>query len=424
MRTGAGRRPAGSGALSDGFCRGGRPVQLVQLTFLAFNTGFYMLMPYLAGYLAGELRFDGWAVGLVLGVRTLSQQGMFAIGGVLADRFGYRPVVVAGCLVRVAGFALLGVARSLPAMLAAAALSGFAGALFEPALRALLAQAAGERRIAAFALLNVLGEVGALAGPVIGALVLGAGFPVVCGTAAAVFAVMTAVQLRCLPARLHGSAGGAEPPLAHLRAVAGDRPFLAFAAAMGGYFVLFNQLYVALPIAVTRLTGGQEGTAALFALSSALFITGQVRVTAYARRWRPPAAIAWGLATMGLAFLPLLLEGTALPVRAGALPGAVNLAPVLLVTVVLTAGMMLAQPYAMDLVARFSGGRHVATYYGLYYATGGVAAAAGNATAGALIDLATRTGLPALPWLALTALGVGSGLAVALLDRRARLPAP
>lgn len=50
----------------------------------AIDLGFYMLMPYLAAHLTSDLHLAAWAVGLVLGVRNLSQQGMFLIGGTLA----------------------------------------------------------------------------------------------------------------------------------------------------------------------------------------------------------------------------------------------------------------------------------------------------------------------------------------------------
>lgn len=95
-----------------------------------------MLMPYLAGYLAGPLGLAAWAVGLILGVRSFSQQGMFIIGGTLADRLGFKPLVVSGCVLRTAGFGLLVFADSLPVVLVDSAASGFAGALFNPAVRA------------------------------------------------------------------------------------------------------------------------------------------------------------------------------------------------------------------------------------------------------------------------------------------------
>ncbi len=69
------------------------------------------------------------------GIRNFSQQGMFLIGGgTLADRWGgYKPLIIAGCLMRVIGFILLALASSLPAILIASAATGFAGgALFNP----------------------------------------------------------------------------------------------------------------------------------------------------------------------------------------------------------------------------------------------------------------------------------------------------
>ena len=54
-----------------------------------------------------------WAVGLVLRVRNFSQQGMFIVGGTLADRLGYKPLIVAGCLAH-RRFGLLVFAHSLP----------------------------------------------------------------------------------------------------------------------------------------------------------------------------------------------------------------------------------------------------------------------------------------------------------------------
>ncbi|MBU3750811.1 MAG: MFS transporter, partial [Mycobacterium sp.] len=133
------RQPDRGGAVVDTvreFRSFGWPSRLLMINQFGINLGFYMLMPYLAGYLAGPLGLAAWAVGLVLGVRNFSQQGMFIVGGTLADRLGYKPLIVAGCLLRTAGFGLLVFAHSLPAVLIASAATGFAGALFNPAVRA------------------------------------------------------------------------------------------------------------------------------------------------------------------------------------------------------------------------------------------------------------------------------------------------
>src|SRR5436305_1476405 len=123
-----------SGVLRDFRCLP-RMMQLLVLTQLAFNIGFYMVLPYLATHLTEDLALAGAVVGLVLGLRTFSQQGLFVVGGTLTDRIGAKPVVLAGCALRVAGFVLLGLAESLPAVLAGAMLTGFAAALFSPAVQ-------------------------------------------------------------------------------------------------------------------------------------------------------------------------------------------------------------------------------------------------------------------------------------------------
>ncbi len=132
--------------LLSGFGSFGWPSRMLMINQFGINLGFYMLMPYLAGYLAGPLGLAAWAIGLVLGVRNFSQQGMFIIGGTLADRLGFKPLIVSGCVLRTAGFGLLVFADSLPAVLVASAATGFAGALFNPAVRAYLAADAGPRR--------------------------------------------------------------------------------------------------------------------------------------------------------------------------------------------------------------------------------------------------------------------------------------
>jgi hypothetical protein len=58
--------------------------------------GFFAVLPYLAGHLTGALGLGGALVGLVLGLRTFSQQGLFVVGGALTDRYAPRTVVLAG----------------------------------------------------------------------------------------------------------------------------------------------------------------------------------------------------------------------------------------------------------------------------------------------------------------------------------------
>jgi MFS family permease len=401
-----------------------RPIRVLVINSLINNIGFYMLIPFLAGYFANNLGLVAWTVGLVLGARNLSQQGLFIVGGSLSDRVGYKPVIVAGCVLRAIGFAMFGLVESLPGLVIASLLSGFAAALSTPAARAYLAHESGERRPEAFALLGVAFDAGSLIGPIVGAILLGtfSDFRLVCAAAAGLFLVLAFLQWRYLPHRAGVEAGSTRPILQDWREVLGNRAFVLFALGMLGYFALINQMYMGIPLEVRRLTGSDASVGLLFTFAAILSIAAQVEVTAFSvARWRPPLAIATGMALMGLSFVPVLLASPVLPVD---MLGLANLAPVVLTVALLELGVMLAQPFAMDLIPTLGAGRLIGTYIGMYYLVQGVGGALGNLATGAAFDLARDTHLVSLPWVALTLVGLASATSIVLLDRRGLLSRP
>ncbi|RDG35992.1 MFS transporter [Streptomyces corynorhini] len=398
-------------------------VRLLMVNQFAINCAFYMLMPYLAAHLSADLGLAAWSVGLVLGVRNLSQQGMSLLGGSLADRYGYKAPILAGCLLRTAGFALLGWVDALPALIVASAATGLAGALFNPAVRAALADGAGERRVEAFAAFNVHYQAGMLLGPPIGLALLVADFRAVCTVAALIFAVLTLVQWRALPGGGPAADGRrtGEGVWAQWRTVSANRPFLLFSLAMIGSYVLAFQVYLALPLAVGAALGaaGSLATSGLFVLSAAVAVLGQLRLTGWAgRRWPGPQALVYGLLIMGAAFVPPAM--LAAVTDGGGAPAAV-LAALALTVVLLAVGGAVVYPFEMDTVVTLSGDRLVATHYGFYNTLSGLGITLGNLATGALWDFAGRHDAPWLVWTVLTATGLGCALAVHALARTGAL---
>ncbi|MEU0042762.1 MDR family MFS transporter [Streptomyces werraensis] len=402
-------------------------LRLLMVQQFTINTAFYMLMPYLAMHLTDRLGMAAWAVGLVLGVRNLTQQGMFLVGGTLADRLGYKPVIMGGCVLRTVGFGVLGFSDSLPALLAASAATGFAGALFNPAVRAYLAQEAGEeRRVEAFATFNVFYQAGIFVGPLVGLALLAADFRLVCSVAAALFLALTAVQLRMLPDRK--GIASAEPGgvLADWRTVVRNRPFLLFSAATIGSYVLSFQVYLALPLQAHRVApgGGDAVTTALFAVSAAVAVAGQLKVTAWARaRWSSQRAIVHGISLMGVAFLPLLIDSGTATQGTDLVGRIMALAPLFAAVALLGLGTAVVFPFEMDTVVSLAGGRLVATHYGLYNTVSGLGITLGNLATGAVWDAGDRSGHPELTWWALAATGGLCAACVGLLARTGRLAA-
>ncbi|MDX6364763.1 MAG: hypothetical protein QOC85_3784 [Streptomyces sp.] len=376
-----------------------------------------MVLPYLATHLTDDLALGGGLVGLVLGLRTFSQQGLFVVGGACADRFGARPVILAGCALRVLGFVLLGIATGLAGALAGALLTGFAAALFSPAVESTLAREAGERQEAGglartdvFAMFAVSGQVGSVVGPLVGTALLLVDFRLACLVAAAAFVLIGLAHLRWLPRREAAHAG--ERMLAGWTEVLANRRFLAFAAGYSGYLLCYNQLYLALPAELGRATGSRVALGWLFVLASVLVIVGQVPATRWARGIGGTRAIVLGFGLMAASFAVVAVT-TVLPIPPSAWPAVVFVA-------LLTAGQMLAVPMAQDLVPRLAGERRLGAYFGVLSSAGGIAVLLGSTAVGALLDPAVAP--PVVPWLVLTAVPLLSAGTIAALARRGTLP--
>lgn len=395
------------------------PSRMLMINQFGINVGFYMLMPYLAGYLAGPLGLAAWAVGLVLGVRNFSQQGMFIVGGTLADRLGYKPLIVAGCLLRTGGFALLVVAQSLPAILIASAATGFAGALFNPAVRAYLASDAGDRRVEAFAMFNIFYQAGILLGPLIGLALIAFDFRVTALGAAVVFGALTVAQLFALPQHRGGAHARGTSIRQDWRLVVTNRSFVLFSAAMIGSYVLSFQVYLALPLQASMLLPNAQSAlvASLFVVSGLVAVAGQLRITRwFAARWGPGRSLVIGMMILACAFVPLTVvpDGE----RFGVVPAVLALVAS---AGLLAVGSAAIFPFEMDTVVSLSGGELVATHYGFYNTIVGVGILIGNLATGSILSAGQRIGVTEILWGALILVGVLAAVAIDRLDRTGRL---
>ncbi len=387
-------------------------LRLLILTQLAFNLGFYAVLPFLAEHLGTAIGMAGWLVGFVLGLRTFSQQGLFVVGGWLVDRWGVRPVVLAGCALRIAGFAWLGHAEETWAVVGAVLVIGFAAALFSPAVESEVARQAVAweedghgPRTRVLALFSVAGQVGAFAGPLLGALLLAVDFRTACLAGAAVFVLVLAGHLWLMPQHIPGRVrvrerGGG-------RVLLRNRRFLALCCAYGAYLLGYNQLYLALPDEVQRAAGSPAPLSWLFALSSVLVVCAQLPVTRWAGdRLDLRRSMAAGLLLIAAGFAVVAAA------RPAGWTGTAGLLPAAGFVVLLTVGQMLVVPAARAWVPDLAEAGRLGLYTGALSSVSGLIVLAGSAATGFLLDL----GLPAaVPWLVLAAV---PALAVALLPRR------
>lgn len=377
------------------FGRLSAPLRLVLASQFAFNVGFYLVVPFLAAHLANGLALAGWMVGLVLGLRTFSQQGMFFLGGALADRFGVRRTIIAGCLVRIAGFLVLAVARDLPTVIAGVVLVGLAAALFSPATEsAIVAWGREAETKGGPALQEVVGleivmsKLGSVVGPVLGGLVLVVPFETTCWISAVLFGVIAFAHVLWLPRDAHTSAprGVSE--------VLRNKRFLIFAAIHASYLLSYNQLYLAMPYELDRIGAPSGNITWFFGLAALITIAAQMPVTRMTLAWSRARTFGLGYAGLALAFLAGAV-GAAFP----PLPGLAAYLPLTVFVVALHLGQTLVLPEARHVVAELTGGKHLGSYLGMLASAGGVAVLAGSTAIGTILPWAGHPGPAApIPW--------------------------
>ncbi|GAB2633719.1 MFS transporter [Prescottella soli] len=380
------------------------PVRLILVSMVLFNVGFYLVVPFLAVHMSDDLGLAGWAIGLVLGLRTFSQQGMFFLGGSLADRFGVRPLVLLGISLRVIGFLALGWASNLAQMIVGVLLVGLAAALFAPAVEAANA-AYGHRlerdgvirRTELFALEQMCSRLGTVVGPALGALLLVVPFLWTATSAAVLFAGLLVAFAVWLPADVSTSHDAESSPQGLRvvwRAVLTNRSFLVFAGLCGAQLAAYNQLYLMLPEQLERGLGSQAALGWFFTGAALLVIFGQSPVVALANRLGHRASIVAGMAVMAASFLAPAAASTAAPDSEAA-----QLAGLVVWVVLLHLGQMLMVPPMRDTIGILAGERFLGAHFGMLNTLGGLLTLVGSIGVGQLFDVVDVGDLgPAAPW--------------------------
>ncbi|MFE4109343.1 MFS transporter [Kosakonia sp. YIM B13611] len=384
---------------------------------LIFNIGFYAVVPFLAIYLRDDLLLSGSLIGLIIGLRTFCQQGMFLLGGALSDRFGARIIILCGCVVRISGYLLLAFGGELVPVVLGACLTGVGGALFSPSIEALLAKAgtqsekAGKRsRAEWFALFAICGELGTVLGPLLGSLLAGFGFQRVALAGAGVFVVALLVLFFCLPG------GNGKTDALHVlpwwKTFRKPR-FVAFMVAYSAYLFSYNQLYLALPVELSRSGSSEKTLGPLFMLASVLIITLQMPLARFARRVGAARMLPVGFALLAASFISVALFA--------ATPAPENwqrYVPAACMVTLLTLGQMVIVPVGKDLVPWFADNQNLGAHYGALASMGGVTVLVGNFLLGGQLDNAlTPSEAASVAWLWLALIPLLSALAMIFICR-------
>ena len=361
--------------------------------------GFFMVFPLISLHFVDQLGWSAAAVGLGLGLRQFTQQGLGLFGGSLADRFGAKPLIVAGMLMRVAGFATMALADTPWQLWLSCLLSGLGGTLFDPPRSALVAKLTRPRERSRFySLLLMQDSAGAVAGALFGSWLLQFDFRWVGLGGAIVFLAAAAANAWLLPS--YRVATRRAPAWTAIRLVLGDHDFLKLVLTLSGYYLLSVQIMLLVPIAIKHLTGSAQAVGWMYGLETLLSLSLLYPLARIGERYfRLETRVLAGIALMSLSLA--CMAAVRQPLAA------------FIVLSLFFLGTIITEPARETLVASLARPDARASYMGasrLGLALGG---GGGFLAGGWLYDFAQRQQQPGLPWLLLAGVGAVTFIALA-----------
>lgn len=367
-------------------------VKLLLATSFLMNLGFYALIPYLTLHLTGSIGWTLAMAGLVLSVRQFSQQGFAFLGGIVADKFGYKGTMILGMLIRSFGFALFAFCTETWQFFLAAVLSGLGGSLFDPAGSAAFAVLTPESiRKEVFAFRNVLTNIGVVGSQVVGTALASVDFTYLSLFAGGLFAGSGLLVFFLLqPIEARNTRHGVWDSMA---IVLKDRHFIRYTAILMGYYYLNMQIFLTIPQLVEDVTNSKTYVGVVLSTVSVSVILLQMKVTQWLEGYpQRLTLIGIGTLVMSIGLFLLAFADTLWLLMADAFLYAL--------------GTMIAVPNLVDMVPRFAHKEHVGAYYGFNGYSLAIGGSIGQFVGGWVYDISLLLHAAWLPWTLCLLVGV------------------
>lgn len=346
--------------------------------------GFSMVIPLMAVHYVNNLGWAAATIGIILAIRQFFQQSITAVFGVMSDRIGPKPLLVAGMALRVVSFVAMAFSETFWPVLLAALLVALSGSMFEaPRAAALAALATPETRQRLFASVGVAGGAGTAVGTQAGALLIRGDFMWVCLAGAFAFICVFFVLLVMLPNfSVVSGPSGASPGMS---TVLQDRVFILFLVLLAGHWFAWTQFGLTVTLAATDVAGSESAVAWIYLVNTAVTIGLGYLLPRYLERW-------WSS-------LDLLIYGTAI-LGTGLLMigGATTIWWVLFAALVFSIGSVISRPGQETVTANLSDPSARGAYFGVAAWSLAIGGGFGNYLGGAIYDIG-REGQQAIPWI-------------------------
>ena len=368
----------------------GRYILLLDNLFIVL--GFYVVFPLVSTHFVSQVGWSALFVGFALGFRQFVQQGFGLIGGAIADRFGAKPMIITGMFLRSIGFISMALATEHWLLLISCLLSALGGLLFDPPRMGLTIKFTRPHERGKFiSLLMIQDNAGAVIGALIGGILIDYDFQLVCWCGALIFFLCGIFNLMYLPA--YHIAIGKAPIVNGMKMVLKDRKFTHYVLTLTGYYVLWVQIMLMLPLTITHVSGSPSYVKWMYAIQAIISLCLLYPLARISEKYfRLDQRLKFGLLLMSFAFIIIGFTS--------------QLSILLSLIALFYFGAIIAEPARETLATVLTNPKAKGSYMGfsrLGLALGGFI---GYTGAGWLYDVAIQIGLPHLPWVILTLVGL------------------
>jgi predicted MFS family arabinose efflux permease len=353
------KRPVTARLLGGAIDRRVRPVLGVTLTYAVFSTFWIYLGIFAVNGLGVNTRDVGFLFLLTAPVAAVANY----LSGVLSDRLGRRRLIVASFIASAANMlAIWLVGQRVALVFALIVLQGVLGAPAYSLDRVLVADFVSEpeARESAYATVRIAGNLGALGGPPLGALLIHVGSWSAFLLGLVVVALIGAATTAVLLPRRAARAPAELSALGTIAILRRDRPFVLLLTSTLLGFTIYVGYETVLPVIAVSAYGLAASTwGLLVVISPLLVIATQMRLTRATEHLPAALRLAGAMLLMGLPFLALL--------------AASEVAVIAFVIVLFVFGEMLWVPTSQSLAAALAPPARRGSYFGALAAMTGPA---------------------------------------------------
>jgi POT family proton-dependent oligopeptide transporter len=359
--------------------------------------GMFLVLPlYLTGSTdTGALGFSQAQKGLLTGTVVMILYFLPTFTGAIADRFGYKKILILAYIILITGYYLMGTVRSYTALWFVFLYLGIGAGLFKPVISATIRKSTNEKTSSiGFGIFYMIVNIGAFVGPIFAAKLREVSWDLVFIMSAIVIGINLLLVIFFFR----------EPPLdrknetlgksivqifRNISAALTDLKLLIFLIIIIGFWAMYNQLFYTLPVfidqwldtspiydsldsvspALARAIGTENGTIApemLTNIDAFYIVIFQVLVSSLVMRFKPLKTMLAGILIcaigIGLWFVTL------------------NPFFLFLSILIFAFGEMTSSPKIMEYIGRIAPDDKVALYMGCYF----IPMAGGNFLAGIL----------------------------------------